>query len=166
MMTRTQLEHNHLLHIHEIMKSNNSESIAFMHKWLGTPFRMNGNSIYGVDCFNLCVESIKYKYHINYLIDNIDFTTLFENHPYEPTCSIHYIRKLREFSENFKFLDHSEILPFDIAIFPTTSHCGVMLTNRIMIHALMRNKSVILSNLVFSPWDSLKKIFVRYTKNG
>lgn len=166
MINKFKYDSGHILDIHEVLKSENKKAISFMRMWIGTPFKMKGCSAYGIDCFNLCKESVKFNNSINHLTDNLGFEVFFDKHPYEPTCSIQYIKKLREFPNHFKFIDSSEVRPFDIIVFPSTSHCGTMLTKKIFIHSLARNKSVIVSNLRFTPWDSVKKIYIRYANNG
>lgn len=98
--------------------------------WKGTPYRMGGNTMRGVDCSG------------------------FVKHIYNKLFSLDVPRSSREFMSTGQRIDKDELKPGDLIVFSPRSypsHVGIYIGNNKFIHA-SRNKGVSMADLDQRYW--------------
>lgn len=98
--------------------------------WKGTPYRMGGNTMRGIDCSG------------------------FVHHIYSALFSLNVPRSSREFMSTGQRIDKDELKPGDLIVFSPRSyprHVGIYIGNNKFIHA-SRNKGVSMADLDQRYW--------------
>jgi lipoprotein Spr len=107
---------------------------SFVREWLGTPYRLGGNSKTGIDCSQFTKRLYKEVY--NEQLENVAW---------------------RQWSQTKRIskssLEIGDIVFFNSSVSPSGWHCGIFIGNNKFVHASNRREGVIISNLSSYPYN-------------
>lgn len=107
---------------------------SFVNEWLGTPYRLGGNSKTGIDCSQFTKRL--YKEVFNKQLENVAW---------------------RQWNQTKRILkaglEIGDIVFFNSRVSPSGWHCGIYIGNNKFVHASNRREGVIISDLNSYPYN-------------
>lgn len=107
---------------------------SFVNEWLGTPYRLGGNSKTGIDCSQFTKRL--YKEVFNKHLENVAW---------------------RQWNQTKRVLKASleigDIVFFNSRVSPSGWHCGIYIGRNKFVHASNRREGVIISDLSSYPYN-------------
>lgn len=106
-------------------------------KYLNIPFKHLGDTLEGMDCFNLCKHIYKQELNIELPLSTYDVCNIVDDDWYQKTTVDLFLTSFKSAG----FEKTSEIKPYTIAVFSIGStnianHCGIFINSRQFIHTM------------------------------